>query len=84
MGRFEKTILVKKLHEALGLRLEVEKTQMWLTDLPEGLDTAKMYGSKYQSKPSSLREIECKDTTCLQRAESQEIIPCDEHIHSAI
>lgn len=43
--KVEKTILVKKLHEAIGLTLDIEKQQMYFTDLCGAVYTAKMDGS---------------------------------------
>ena len=43
--RVEKTILVKKLHEAIGLTLDVEKQQMYFSNLCGAVYTAKMDGS---------------------------------------
>ena len=43
--KVEKTILVKKLHEAIGLTLDIENQQMYFTDLCGAVYTAKMDGS---------------------------------------
>ena len=43
--RVEKTVLVRKLHEAIGLTLDVERRQMYFSDLCGAVYTAKMDGS---------------------------------------
>ena len=41
----ETKILIKKLHEAIGLALDIENEQMYFTDLAGSVYTAKMDGS---------------------------------------
>ena len=43
--KVEKEILVKKLYEAVGLTLDIENEQMYMTDLAGAVYTAKMDGS---------------------------------------
>ena len=43
--KVEKKILVKKLHEAIGLTLDIENRQMYFTDLLGAVYTSKMNGS---------------------------------------